>query len=197
MSRSAIATLERAKRGPTRAEIRAEAERIRSQAEAVAVSQGVAETVALREARGEEFTKPKQGRGERQKPVYKTDGPMLLLHNSAITPGEYNAVQKAAKLYRNLFHKGQCRSALNDSPRGSGDMSAADSRIADMRSLIRLKERAFQDHSRLIAIFNQFVGEGLRPSEMAYNRMKPRQLRLECVAVAMRLELYYRCGLDR
>jgi hypothetical protein len=191
MSRSAVLTLERAKRGPTRAEIQSAAERVRQQAEDLAVRQGVAETVSLDIARGQQFIQPKQGRGERAKPVFRVDGPRLLRNSGAITEAEYGAVERAGKLYRNLFHKGSCRSALNDSPRGSGGLSAVDARLTDMRALIVLKEKAFGDHSRLVAVFNQFCGEGMRPSEMNYNGLSVQRLRAECIAVAGLLAVYY------
>src|ERR1700760_286963 len=65
--------------------------RERSRAEGHAVAEGVAETVALAEARGAAFEKAAPRRGERETPYRRQSGLDLLAHK-----GRISAAQKAA-----------------------------------------------------------------------------------------------------
>src|ERR1700761_2756125 len=62
--------------------------RERSRAENRAVAEGVAETVALSQARGAAFDKPAPRRGERETPYRRQCGLDWLAHKGRITPAQ-------------------------------------------------------------------------------------------------------------
>ena len=74
--------------------------REKAQAEARAVADGVAETVALARARGSAIDKPPVRRGERDTPHRRQTGLQWLLRKGRITPRQAAAGERYGEAYR-------------------------------------------------------------------------------------------------
>jgi hypothetical protein len=118
----AFASVAKAHHARTRANLVRQAERERAKAEALEVSTGVDETVALAEGRGEAFERPKQRPGERAKPVRRLNGVALLVSRGVLST-ELAAVANAwGDLWRQGYGDTSLRSCIAaDAIGGSGD----------------------------------------------------------------------------
>jgi hypothetical protein len=142
----AFASVAKAHHARTRANLVRQAERERAKAEALEVSTGVDETVALAEGRGEAFERPKQRPGERQKPVRRLNGVALLVSRGVLST-ELAAVATAwGDLWRQGYGDPPLRSCINDSIGGGGDPTGSALVAAQARVVAQRRLRAMSGH---------------------------------------------------
>jgi hypothetical protein len=163
MSRSAVlARLERDR-------LRAAEARGRARAEALAVSEGVSETVSLSESRGAAFETPVSG--ARARPVRRLTGLEWLVRRGRLNSLQQKVGERYGLLYRRATAAGKIGSSLNLDEGGPGmSMTAvvgqAEARAVAMSKLAELRRR-LSGHSGLIGACDRICGDELTPREAA------------------------------
>jgi hypothetical protein len=172
----AFASVAKAHHARTRANLVRQAERERAKAEALEVSTGVDETVALAEGRGEAFERPKQRPGERAKPVRRLNGLEYLKSRGVFTRDGVvdNELVRIGEVWGDLWRQGYgdlpLRSCMDDSPRGGhGDptakaLVAAQARVVAQRRL-RAMSGPVMDVPALYGALATIAGIGLTPRQ--------------------------------
>lgn len=146
------------------------------QAEVRAVADGVAETVALDEARGACFQRPRVGRGERAKPVMRLDGLAWLAGKGRLSARQVQAGGRYGRLMQ-VIEGGDVASCLSlfEVRGGSRGVSPTDAKVW---ARVRLAEarRAVGDHPGLVFALDQICGLGLRPREVTTDQRAAERL---------------------
>jgi hypothetical protein len=169
----AFASVAKAHHARTRANLVRQAERERAKAEALEVSTGVDETVALAEGRGEAFERPKQRPGERAKPVRRLNGLAYLVSRGVIDRELAQIGEQWGDLWREGFGPVPLRSCINDAVGGGGDrtgnaIEAAKTRVQAQRRLLAMSLRL----DRVPAVWGALVaiaGQGMTPRQYGGN----------------------------
>jgi hypothetical protein len=147
------------------------AERERAKAEALEVSTGVDETVALAEGRGEAFERPKQRPGERAKPVRRLSGLAYLVSRKVLSTELAQIGEAWGDLYRQAYGDPPLRSCINDSIGGGGDPTGSALVAAQARVVAQRRLRAMSGHIEAVpALWGALVaiaGIGLTPRQFA------------------------------
>ena len=137
-----------------------------AQAEALAVSDGIAETVAMEERRGAEFVRPKVGRGERSKPMIRLDGLSWLASKGRLTPRQVQAGWRYGRLAQ-IIEGGEVSSCLALlEVRGTGPRSSPTDAKVWARAQLSAAREALGDHPGLIFALDQICALGNRPREV-------------------------------
>lgn len=148
-----------------------QAERERAKAEALEVSTGVDETVALAEGRGEVFERPKQRPGERAKPVRRLNGLAYLVSRKVLSTELAQIGEAWGDLYRQAYGDPPLRSCINDSVGGGGDPTGSALVAAQARVVAQRRLRAMSGHIEAVpALWGALVavaGIGLTPRQFA------------------------------
>jgi hypothetical protein len=142
----------------------------KARAEAAAVSDGVAETVGLEEARGVRFDRPRGG------PFKRLDGLGWLASRGRLTPKQVQAGGRYGRLMQ-LIEGGDMASCLalfeirgTGGPLGPTDAKAwARTRLGEARA-------ALGDHPGLIFAMDQICGLGKRPREVTRDQRASERL---------------------
>jgi hypothetical protein len=132
----------------------------RAKVELREVTAGVAETVALEEARGERFTPEKPRQPRRRK-----DGLDWLRDKGRITPEEFRAGETYGDDYRKVYGSG-VKSCLNDSVGGFSDEPAI-ARIRAQMNLDRARGGGLNRVNALVEIVDLVCGQGRSIRELA------------------------------
>lgn len=142
----------------------------KARVEAQAVASGVAETVALSQARGAAFAEPLAGSGGRAKPYQRLAGLDWLARK-----GRLNAAQKAAGERYGVFYR-QARgeiaiaSTLDIKPGGGSEapltavVARAEANVRARQTLSALRERLSRQPA-LVSACDLICGEELTPRE--------------------------------
>jgi hypothetical protein len=167
----AFASVAKAHHARTRANLVRQAERERAKAEALEVSTGVEETVALAEGWGEAFERPKQRPGERAKPVRRLNGLAYLVSRKVLTTELAQIGEAWGDLYRQAYGDPPLRSCINDSIGGGGDPTGSALVAAQARVVAQRRLRAMSGHIEAVpALWGALVaiaGIGLTPRQFA------------------------------
>jgi hypothetical protein len=167
----AFASVAKAHHARTRANLVRQAERERAKAEALEVSTGVEETVALAEGRGEAFERPKQRPGERAKPVRRLNGLAYLVSRKVLSTELAQIGEAWGDLYRAAYGDPPIRSCINDSVGGGGDPTGSALVAAQARVVAQRRLRAMSGHIEAVpALWGALVaiaGIGLTPRQFA------------------------------
>jgi hypothetical protein len=165
----AFASVAKAHHARTRANLVRQAERERAKAEALEVSAGVDETVALAEGRGEAFERPKQRPGERQKPVRRLNGLAYLVSRKVLSTELAQIGEAWGDLYRQAYGDPPLRSCINDSIGGGGDPTGSALVAAQARVVAQRRLRAMSGHIEAVpALYGALAaiaGIGLTPRQ--------------------------------
>jgi len=138
----------------------------KARTEAEAVTAGVAETLALEEARGRDFLRPPVRRGERAKPVRRLDGLDWLASKGRLTPRQVQAGRRYEKLFR-ILETGDVASCLALLEiRGTAGAPAPAEAKTWARFKLAAARAAVGDHAGLVFALDQISGLGLRPREV-------------------------------
>jgi hypothetical protein len=137
----------------TRERLKILEQREKGRAEARAVAEGVAETVALSQGRGAAFEKPPARRGERETPYRRQAGLDWLAGKGRINPRQRAAGERYGESYRQAGAAPTLGSALNVQP---GSASAAGPSLA---LLLRLAEGRRQAQARLELYRQRLFGQ--------------------------------------
>lgn len=148
--------------------------RERSRAEARAVADGVAETVALARSRGAAFVAPAARRGEREKPYRRQTGLDWLALKGRITPRQKAAGEAYGACWRRAGSAPTIASTLEVQPSGglAGGPSLglilrqAAGRQRAEAELAGLRARLF-GQSDLVSVCDLVCGQELTPREAA------------------------------
>jgi hypothetical protein len=146
--------------------------REKGRAEARAVADGVAETVALARARGAAFEKPAPRRGERETPYRRQAGLDWLAHKGRITAAQKAAGEAYGALWRRAGSAPTIGSTLEVQPSGglAGGPSPglilkqAAGRQRAEAELAGLRARLF-GQSDLVSVCDLVCGQELTPRE--------------------------------
>jgi hypothetical protein len=131
-------------------------------AERFAVERGVAETIALSEARGDRFTLARAGStGVRR----KKDGLDWLHDKGRISARQKQAGEKYGVDWRRAQPPG-LRSCIDDTVRGFGD-SPSEARMHSDAMLARARALALNGNAALIEACDLVCGAGLKPIDWA------------------------------
>ncbi len=154
----------------TRARLRALETRARDRAEAAAVTEGVAETMGLSEARGAVFEGP-PGPG---RPYRRQTGLDWLARKGRISPAQKSAGERYGALYRRTAREGAIRSTLDVRPGGGGPagpsareevlLMAAEGSAQAAARLAVMRARLW-DQADLIRACDLICGQELTPRE--------------------------------
>jgi hypothetical protein len=146
--------------------------REKGRTEARAVADGVAESVALAQARGAEFDKPAARRGERETPYRRQAGLEWLLRKGRITERQKAAGENYGACFRRAGSAPSLGSTLEVQP--SGGLAAGPSlglvlkqaagRRCAEEELIGLRARLF-GQSDLVTVCDLVCGQELTPRE--------------------------------
>jgi hypothetical protein len=195
----AFASVAKAHHARTRANLVRQAERERAKAEALEVSTGVDETVALAEGRGEAFERPKQRPGERAKPVRRLNGLAYLVSRKVLSTELAQIGEAWGDLYRQAYGDPPLRSCINDSIGGGGDPTGSALVAAQARVVAQRRLRAMSGHIEaeatpaLWAALVAVAGIGMTPRQFAGSEKAALVLQTQLVTV---LELM-RAGVRR
>ncbi len=139
-----------------------DAEAVRLKAERLAVERGVAETIALSQARGDRFTAVKTGStGVRR----KKDGLDWLADKGRITHRQRLAGEKYGVDWRRSQPPG-LRSCIDDTVRGFSD-APLEARAHAETMLARARALALNGNQMLAEACDVVCGAGLKPSDWA------------------------------
>jgi hypothetical protein len=146
--------------------------REKGRAEARAVADGVAESVALARSRGAEFDKPAPRKGERETPYRRQPGLEWLLRKERITARQKAAGEAYGECFRRAGSAPPIGSTLEVQP--SGGLAAGPSlglvlkqaagRLKAEEELTALRRRLF-DQSDLVTVCDLICGQELTPRE--------------------------------
>lgn len=139
--------------------------------EALAVADGVAETVALSEARGAAFDKPAPKRGERETPYRRQPGLGWLAGKGRLSTRQLAAGERYGECYRRAGQASSIGSTLEVQPGGTAAgpslnqllRQAQGRRQAELR-LAAYRERLFRQ-SDLVTVCDLVCGQELTPRE--------------------------------
>jgi hypothetical protein len=142
--------------------------------EAADVAAGVAETVALSQARGAGIEAPSAGRGEPQKPYRRRAGLDWLTSKGRLTPLQRAAGERYGQAYRRARREGSIPSSLDVKPgrteAGGAPLSAvlaqAEATAAAAARLAAFRSR-LSHQTALVAACDMICGEELTPREAA------------------------------
>lgn len=134
----------------------------RDRADAAALQAGVAETLALRRARGDRFHEPKGGGAGARR---AKDGLDWLYDKGRITHRQKLAGDKYGDDWRRCRPPGP-RSCLDDTVRGYGD-HPIDAKAHAEAMLARVRASALNGNAALAEACDRVCGEGLKPIEWA------------------------------
>ena len=139
---------------------------IDAEAEARSVAAGVAETIAMEEARGAEFLRPDVRRGERAKPCIRLDGLTWLAARGRLSSRQVQAGTRYARLVQ-IVEGGDIASCLAlFEVRGTGPRSSPTDAKAWARAKLAQARDAVGDHPGLVFALDQICGLGKRPREI-------------------------------
>ena len=137
----------------------------REKAEAAAVERGVAETIALGEARGERFTPPRQDRapaGVRR----RKDGLDWLHDKGRISHRQKMAGERYGDDWRKAQPRG-LRSFMDDTVRGYVEMAPEEARAHASLRLARSRGLALNGNAALAEAADRICGDCLTPAQWA------------------------------
>lgn len=126
-------------------------QRARSQSEARAVADGVAETVALSQARGAGFEAPKRQPGMREAPYRRQPGLDWLARKGRLSAEQKAAGERYGACYRRARSEGAIRSSLDLKPRTSAPGGAA------LSDILARAEGSAQAAARLVGYRRQLL----------------------------------------
>ena len=139
--------------------------------EMLAVAQGVAETVALAQARGAAFDKQAPRRGERDTPYRRQAGLDWLAGKGRLSARQKAAGERYGACYRRAGQTPSIASTLEVQPGGSGGgpslgliLKQGEGRAQAQRRLAAYRERLFSQ-SDLVSVCDQICGQELTPRE--------------------------------
>ena len=127
--------------------------RIIGQAESKAVADGVAETVALSEARGGGFEHPRVAHGARPAPYRRQPGLQWLAAKGRLSAEQQLAGQRYGACYRRAKCEGSIPSTLDVKPRASAPGGAS------LVSVLNHAEGTVQAQARLALYRRQLCGQ--------------------------------------
>lgn len=134
----------------------------REKAEARALAEGIAETVALSEARGERFTAPARNGGVRR----RKDGLDWLYDKGRISHRQKLAGEKYGDDWRRAEAHSP-RSCIDDTVRGHTDLTPFEARSHAVLRLARVRALALNGNAALAEAADRVCGEGLKPIDWA------------------------------
>lgn len=148
--------------------------REQAKTESAAVAAGVAETVALSQARGAAFEAPKSGRGERERPYRRQAGLEWLAGRGRLSTQQKAAGERYGAVYRRARNEGSIPSTLDVKPgMGSpgGEPLAAVLQRAEGSAQAQARLATFRQHlwgqGDLITACDLICGQELTPREAA------------------------------
>jgi hypothetical protein len=148
--------------------------RAQAQAEGQAVAAGVAETVALSEARGAAFEAATKAPGRRETPYRRQSGLEWLLRKGRLSAAQAAAGARYGDCYRRAMAQGSIPSTLDVKPRSSapeGGMLAVVMARAERSAHAGARLAAYRERlcgqADLIAACDRICGEELTPREAA------------------------------
>lgn len=113
--------------------------RARARAEALAVAEGVSETVALSRARGAGFEAPGRRKGEREGPYRRLPGLDWLVRKGRLTAPQLGAGERYGAAYRRAQAEAAFGSSLALEP---GDAPATGTPVRDVLALAEIRAQA-------------------------------------------------------
>jgi hypothetical protein len=145
-------------------------------AEAQAVREGVAETLALGQARGEAFHHPPSGRGERAKPVVRLDGLAWLASKGRLTPRQVQAGNRYGRLAQ-LVEGGEVASSMALMEiRSTGRAAGPTEAKVWARAKLKEAREALGEHRELVFALDQVCALGKRPREVIQDQRASERL---------------------
>ena len=142
-----------------------------ARSEALAVAEGVAETVALSERRGAAFDRPAPKRGERETPYRRQAGLEWLAGKGRLSARQKAAGERYGECYRRAVQAPSVASTLEVQPGGSGGgpslaliLRQGEGRRQAGRRLAGYRERLF-GQSDLVSVCDLICGQELTPRE--------------------------------
>ena len=145
-------------------------QRGRSRREAMAVADGIAETVGLSRARGAAFEEPAGERGVRPKPYKRLAGLDWLARKGKLSVAQKAAGERYGTLYRQARGEIAIASTLDVSPGGASKtpltavLARAEASVRARQTLSALRERLSRQPA-LVAACDMICGEELTPRE--------------------------------
>lgn len=142
----------------------------RARAEALAVSEGLRETVDLSEARGAAFETAAQPASARPGPRRRLSGLEWLAKRGKLSSAQRQTGERYGLLYRRASAAGKIGSSLNLNEDGGAAtpmmavVAQAEARSAAMLKLAELRRR-LSGHAGLVSACDRICGEELTPRE--------------------------------
>jgi hypothetical protein len=148
----------------------------KAEAQARSVAEGLAETIALEEARGATFVRPDVRRGERAKPFVRLDGLTWLASRGRLSPRQVQAGTRYGRLAQ-IIEGGDISSCLAMfEVRGTGPrLSPTDAKAWARKKLAEARE-AVGEHPGLVFALDQICGLGKRPREVTTDQRASERL---------------------
>lgn len=146
----------------------------KARAEEASVTQGMAETVTLGEARGAVFDQPPAKRGERRKPFRRLSGLEWMYSKAKLTDDQRAAGERYGDAFRKAHPDVPIRSILNRDPTSGGGCSIAHL-LADAEERVYAAEklamyrRQLNNHRHLTDICDRICGEEMTPRQASDN----------------------------
>lgn len=145
-------------------------QRGRARREARDVVEGVAETVALSQARGAAFAEPAMQNGERIKPYKRLAGLEWLARKGRLSGAQRAAGERYGLVYRKARGEAGIGSSLDVKPGGAADtpltavIARAEANVRAREALSAYRERLWRQPA-LVAACDLICGEELTPRE--------------------------------
>lgn len=147
-----------------------------AQAEAKALAEGVAETVALSAARGAQFEHSLSTRTKRESPYRRQAGLEWLASKGRLTLGQRVAGERYGAVFRRARMEGSIPSTLGLEPRTSAPGGPSLSTVlahaegtAQARAKLALYRRQLSAQASLVAACDMICGQELTPREACAN----------------------------
>lgn len=146
----------------------------KARAEARAVSEGVAETVALSRSRGAAFEAPPRARGPRAQPYRRQEGLAWLARKGRLTPRQRAAGERYAAAYRRAKLEVSIPSTLDVKPGSAQARGPAVAEVlahgegtAQARAALARYRARLMGQKDLIGACDAICGEAMTPREAA------------------------------
>ena len=147
-----------------------------AQAEARAVADGVAETIALQSARGVAFSPPERSRGGGGRPIKRLGGLDWLAARGRLSPRQVQAGSRYGRLVE-LIEGGDLGSCLAlFEVRGTGPRLSPTDAKTWARARLAEARASVGDHPGLIFALDQICGQGRRPREVTTDQRASERL---------------------
>lgn len=148
--------------------------RAKAKAEEAALVERLAETARLAQSRGEQLDQPRQGRGERRKPMRRLCGLEWLHRKGRISDAQLAAGCRYGAAWRRVHGAASLRSILDrevrtGDPRTVADLIAHSEGVSQARQKLALYRAMLRRQAELIRVCDRICGEGLTPREAAAN----------------------------